>query len=177
MKKYICLNHGECNWADEIPPREFSLDEVDANCPNCGSTNIREAVPEQNKLKRLAPFFAGIVFLFGLTWFFWTTGTTTAEKSSELPDKEAITSIKDSTSTTVDTINVATNDSTTIEGSDSVVPPVVHKKSSIIWTMVEGSGFCDPALDGTFLYTERNNLGQERERKVMNKAGCYPANN
>lgn len=172
MKNYICLNHGECQWADETPPREFPLVDSELYCPNCESTNIREPVPEQNKFKRLLPFIAGAIIILCLVWLFRPEKTKVIKPQ---PPKEGVES---------DTANGKGNDSvepipdapTKIGKEDSVSPPVKPPKKTVVWTLLENSGFCDPALDGTYFYSERNNLGQTRERKVMNKSGCYPTN-
>ena len=70
MKKYICLNHGECQFADEIPPREFELKDGDVNCTNCGSANIREAVsPPVFPWKKIGiGVAAALILVSGIIW-------------------------------------------------------------------------------------------------------------
>ena len=71
MKQYICLNHGECNWADETPPRPFTLPEAEENvCPNCVSSNIREAKKERKGPPWLTPaIIIGVLCLAGIIWW------------------------------------------------------------------------------------------------------------
>ncbi|RAJ90089.1 hypothetical protein LX87_05518 [Larkinella arboricola] len=74
MKKYICLNHGECSWADEKPPREFTLDNPDElNCPNCESKNIKEAPKSSTPPWSKFAIITGLLLLIGgIAWYFWT---------------------------------------------------------------------------------------------------------
>lgn len=73
MKQYICLNHGECNWADETPPREFSLPEGDDQvCPNCESTNIKEKPkPSKPPWLKIAGILGIILLIAAFLWAFW----------------------------------------------------------------------------------------------------------
>ena len=73
MKQYICLNHGECNWADEHPPREFSLpNEEDQVCPNCESINIKEKPkPPGLPWQKIAGTLGVILLIAALIWAFW----------------------------------------------------------------------------------------------------------
>ena len=71
MKQYICLNHGECNWADETPPREFPLpDGEDQFCPNCDSTNIKEKPkPPPPPWLKIAGAVGLLILLLGIIWY------------------------------------------------------------------------------------------------------------
>ncbi|GAB3991937.1 hypothetical protein GCM10028807_23590 [Spirosoma daeguense] len=69
MKNYICLNHGECHWADENPPREFTLDDGDINCPNCNSTNIKEKPKSPGPpWKKIAGVIGVLLLILGIIW-------------------------------------------------------------------------------------------------------------
>ena len=45
----------------------------------------------------------------------------------------------------------------------------------ITWTRVPGSEFCDDLTECVQVYSERNNLGQIRERRIENCADCGAA--
>ncbi|GAB3695354.1 hypothetical protein GCM10027592_17470 [Spirosoma flavus] len=69
MKTYICLNHGECHWADEIPPREFPLDDGEVECPNCNSTNIKEKPkPPGPPWPKIAGAIGVLLLISGIIW-------------------------------------------------------------------------------------------------------------
>ena len=78
MKKYICLNHGECSWADENPPREFTLPEGDEHfCPNCESKNVRVAPkPKGIPVPKIAWVIGLLLLITGTIWFFWPDSVT-----------------------------------------------------------------------------------------------------
>jgi hypothetical protein len=68
------------------------------------------------------------------------------------------------------TLTVGGGQSTTVSTGNRTPPPIT------IWTRVPGSEFCEP---GTcmLLYSETDNLGHTRERKINNFAKCCPVEN
>lgn len=223
MKKYICLNHGECNWADEQPPREFTLpDDEESVCPNCKSANIREAKKTKANKPWLIPVLAvGLLSGLGLVWWAIKPGqpelplkievvgldcktgilsltTTGGDGSPVIFTAENLSSAgklgdffvpADQRSTTIIRLSAVqstiTSDTTYRTNCSSTPPepprpdpsPIQPPKIQIdptVWTLVEGSGYCDPGLNGTYYYTEQDNLGRTRERKITDPK-CYPA--
>jgi hypothetical protein len=215
MKKYICLNHGECNWADEKPPREFSLPEGEENvCPNCESTNIKEAVPPKSSVGRIAIIAGALALLATIAWLVWPkppplelkvemnceTGLITLTSTGG--NEEPITFSADGLSSGKEnnTFKVPKNrrNSSTFtfhaEQSGKVVdteyktgcptPPYPPKdpdttqppvRPDITWSKINGSDFCID--DCVVEYTEQDNLGHTRVRRVSNYAKCCPAEN
>lgn len=221
MKTYICVNYGECIWADEKPPREFSLPDSDENvCPNCEKNNIQEAPKPPGPPWAKIALAVGLLLL--LTGAMWLWGFNRQEKTDEKGG--------DSTETTplvlmIDDMNCETGvlSLRTLKGdgspvmfggeglkseqnSSSFVIPKAQRRGKkfmffavqskdtvsleyttncskqlppppppITWTRVPGSEFCDDLTECVQVYSERNNLGQIRERRIENCADCGAA--
>ncbi|GAB3749345.1 hypothetical protein [Spirosoma pomorum] len=216
MKNYICLNHGECSWADERPPRVFSLPEGEENvCPNCESTNIKEAIPPKPPGGRIAIIAGTLVLLAAIAWLVWpeppplelkaemncktgliTLVSTGGNKEPIMFRADGIVSTdednifmvpKNRRSGTTYTFHaeqsgeIATTNYTTncqSGGTSSLGDPPPHQppvRPTITWSKINGSDFC--VDDCVVEYTEQDNLGHTRVRKISNYAKCCPAEN
>jgi|GEM_PF-4568113 len=225
MKNYICLNHGECQWADETPPREFPLVDGELYCPNCESTNIREAVyPSGLPWKKIGVGAAAVLLLgSGIMWALTPSplgisvesncagNTVTVSmvggsgkpiifNSPELGKRQADSIFR----IPADKRSGVTLTFWAVQGSDSVKaslvtncekprphsgrgregdpgkpqppkPQAKENQKSVVWNRVKGSEFC--IEDCVVEYTEQDNLGHTRTRKINNYADCCPASN
>lgn len=172
MKQYICLNHINCDWADEKPPRQFTLPNPDEPCPECGKFNtkvVKGKPPVGIKLKFALLGLAGLIIVWLVMKFLNPNPPTRGDSDNS--------KIKDSTITQIETgTNVGekmdsskqSGGGNTGEGSSKHNPPPVVP---VKWTRVAGSEFCIP---GTCFqaYSEIDNLGHTRERKIENCADC-----
>lgn len=217
MKNYICLNHGECSWADERPPRVFSLPEGEENvCPNCESANIKEVVPPKPSGGRIAVIAGALVLLAAIAWLIWPAppplelkAEMNCEKglitlTSTGGDEEPITFSADGLSRGQED-NVfkvprnrrkgstftfhAEQSGKTVNteyktGCPALPPPYppgseetpqTTARPVATWSRVNGSEFCID--DCVVEYTEQDNLGHTRVRRVSNYAKCCPAEN
>lgn len=218
MKQYICLNHGECNWADEIPPRQFRLPEAEENvCPNCDSSNIREAIGGKKPSWIKPAIIIGILCLAGIIWWLWppTTQPQLLIKVVGLNCQNGILSLTtvggDDSPVTfeIEGLGASKNNEFRIPRSKRygksfklfaiqngvtvnttytthcpvpLPPPPPHdpidttvesKDPTAKWTRVEGSNFC--VGECVLSYSETDNLGHFRERRVENYSDCCPA--
>jgi hypothetical protein len=165
MKNYICLNHGECSWADERPPRVFSLPEGEENvCPNCESANIKDAVTPKSSSGRIVLLALGaILILFGV--YRLVSRFIQDENTSTSPTEQPV----DNGKPGVETDEPA-------EPTKPLRPEIPEKTRPVaIWSRVDGSEFC--VDDCVVEYTEQDNLGHTRVRKISNYAKCCPAEN
>lgn len=222
MKNYICLNHGECSWADERPPRVFSLSEGEENvCPNCESANIKDAVPPKSSSGRIVVIAGALVLLAAITWLIWFQSQPPLELKAEMNCETGLITLtstggneepiafsadglspgqenntfkvprnrrKGSTFTfhaeqsgnTVET--TFTTSCVTISKPQPPSPlfvpdPTGNKNNTpvITWTRVPNSEFCDDLTECIQVYSEKNNLGQIRERRIENCTECAKA--
>lgn len=214
MKQYICLNHGECNWADETPPRQFTLPEAEENvCPNCDSSNIREAIIEPKGPSWIIPaIIVGVLCLTGIIWWLWpptppqllikvvslncqtgvlsltTIGGDDSPVTFEIEDLGASKnnefkiplSQKNGKSFKLFAIQNGVTVDTTYTTHCPVPPPPPpppppgpHTSEQNTYKRVKGSEFC--IGECILAYSETDNLGHTRERRVENYAGCCPA--
>jgi hypothetical protein len=219
MKKYICLNHGECIWADEKPPREFSLPEIDENvCPNCGSSNIKEKpAPPGPPWKKIAAVVGLLLLILGIVWLFIppdppplvpltiqaesncqtrliTLISTGGDGSPITFTVEGLNSVQDSVfkipinqpAGSTFTFHAVQSGKTVsfqyrinckpLKFSPGPVdnPGKTTESVSPKWNRVAGSEFC--VGDCIVAYSEIDNLGHTRERRVENYDKCCPAN-
>ena len=215
MKQYICLNHGECNWADETPPREFSLpDREEHFCPNCESGNIKEK-PKSSGLPwtKIAVAVGLIFILAGLVWLFWPktiiplalqvsllnceTGTlslttTGGDDNPVIFKADGLESKNGKNEFSLPAFkrsgkkirlyamqNGVTVDTTYSINCPDIVPfpppppPRVDPKVSSSFRKVKGSEFCGDNC--TLYYSEIDNLGHTREKKIENYTECCSA--
>jgi hypothetical protein len=221
MKQYICLNTIDCSWADENPPRQFSLPDTEENvCPNCESSNIREAIIEPKKLPWLIPTaLIGALCLASIVWWLWPltpppplmikvldlncqTGvlslTTVGGNDSPVTfEIEGLGASKNNefkiflskrygkslklfaiqNGVSIDTMYTThcpekggqEKDKDHGESWNTDAP----KAPPVKWTRVTDSDFC--VGECILAYSETDNLGHIRERKVENYAKCCPA--
>ena len=166
MKEYICVNHINCAWADEKPPRKFTLANDDEPCPECGKFNIKEVKrkPSVSLPWRVSLLLLAVLIIMGLMYKIW-------HKTSE-----GISGGSGSAGTTQIPPPV---DTATPEGLpkqegrsnlDSPQPPV---QRTITWTRVQDSEFC--VGDCIVEYSEKDNLGHVRAHRVGNYAKCCSA--
>ena len=227
MKKYICLNRIDCSWAEEVPPREFSLPDIDDKvCPNCGSNNIKEKpLPPGLPWKKIAGIVGLLILVLGVIWFFIppdpqltiqassncrtrliTLTHSDGDGSPIIYSAEGLNVLKDSifkipsnkSTSSIITFHATQNGKTVdlpykIEciglppgpgegGGDGLVPPSPEPGGSdgqstkkVRWTRVLNSDFCEPETC-TLIYSETDNLGHTRERRIENYSKCCPAN-
>lgn len=214
MKTYICLNHGECNWADETPPREFSLpDGEDHFCPNCESANVKEKPkPPRPPWAKIAGALGLLLLIAGLVWLFWPPNTPRSLKievtgldcktgvlslTTIHGDDSPITFSAEGLSMGQSTPNftlpksqrngqmftffaVQNGDTSSVNYSTNCPippppppPPPLPPKVAGAYRRVEGSEFC--IGDCILAYSETDNLGHTRERRIENYAECCPA--
>lgn len=160
MKQYICQNLLQCDWADEIPPKEFPLPDGNNHfCPNCGSSSVKIAVkpPKRNWIRVLA--FLSILCLFSAIIYFWLRnkgGATSTVTIGGDPPKH--TKVKDPP-----------------ERGDSTKPTKheVPFKHPLAGKMIPNSEFCDPSTC-TLYYSVYDNLGRVKEMKRENVPKCCP---
>lgn len=163
MKKYICLNRVECNWADEKPPREFTLPEEDENvCPNCSSSNIREAQAVKRPIP-VAKILAAVALLLLSLIAIWAY-------NSRKPGPGRPQSTDFSSTATNDSSNEQSEGKNSSNPPSPIPPPV---RPTVTWIRVAGSDFC--VDDCVVEYTEQDNLGHTRVRRIENYAKCCPA--
>ncbi|MVM36414.1 hypothetical protein GO730_00130 [Spirosoma sp. HMF3257] len=172
MKQYICLNHGECNWADEKPARVFTLPEDEENvCPNCESANIRPPLPLASPGRKIIPYvLAGLVIIVLVLFFSFKEEIKSPSTKEHTSDGGSSGNAKqDNTSYTENGTKNQGNDKGTYSQDKNSPKPV-----ELTYRKVEGSEFC--ISDCVLSYSEIDNLGHIRERKIENYAKCCPAN-
>jgi hypothetical protein len=158
METYICLNHGECLWADEQPPRTFSLPNSDENvCPNCGSTNVKVPVSSPAPPRKL--ILAGLLLaalLLAILWF--KIGNEKKLPPPFPPD-------------TITKIDRDKRKTLTPTGPEKGENPPLPQPPRVVWTRVAGSDEC-LVDECTLEYKETDNLGHIRERRILNYTNC-----
>lgn len=161
MKKFICLNHGECEWADEKPPKEFTISVDEENiCPNCESTNIREIQPPISKRKKIIPIVLGVFVSIGLLFYLFSKGKPPVSDSPTAPTQP------------VDTLDQGKSGPTVVPVDN---PKINSKKPlKLTYKKIEGSEFC--VGECTLSYSEIDNLGRIRDRRIENYAKCCSVN-
>ena len=165
MKKYICFYRIDCSWADEIPPREFTLaGNGDENvCPNCESSNIREKpVPAGPPKGKIAAYVAGVLLIAGILYLMFRNPSVIDEPNNG-----------DSTTTSNVPLPPKTNGDNTAEGKEKEKKRPLKQAKAVTWNQVAGSEFC--VGDCIVAYTETDNLGHTRERRIENYEKCCPA--
>ena len=168
MKKYVCVNFLQCDYADEKPPREFELADVLNNvCPECGSTNIREVALPPSPLKKIIPFVLGGLFLLGVVAYMLLQGDN--KKVTPVPP---VLPVESATVVSGPSSNTANNGPELPHRTDDPIPP---KPTPITYKKVEGSEFC--VGDCILAYSEIDNLGRIKERRIENYDKCCPAEN
>ncbi len=169
MKEYICLNHINCAWADEKPPRKFTLANADEPCPECGKFNVKEV-----KTKSSSPWGIALLLLTGLIiimlmFKYWpetvgpkkTGGSETSDTTSQTSPEQKGTTVKK------DSVNGPTIPPRPAENHPQPI------RTAVVWTRVPDSDFC--ISDCVVEYTEQDNLGHTRKRTVANYTKCCPA--
>ncbi|QKZ12080.1 hypothetical protein [Spirosoma sp. KUDC1026] len=220
MKKYICLNHGECNWADEKPPREFSLPEGEENvCPNCESTNLKEVIPPGPPRGRIALIASALVLLAAIAWLIWFQSQPPLKLNAEMNCETGLITLT-STGGNEEPITFSADGLSLGQENNTFKVPRNRRKGSTFtfhaeqsgntvnteyttdcpvkklhyppgpkeeetsqttvrpaatWSKINGSDFCID--DCVVEYTEQDNLGHTRVRRVSNYAKCCPAEN
>ncbi|GAB4027389.1 hypothetical protein [Spirosoma koreense] len=223
MKNYICLNHGECHWADEVPPREFTLVDGEVNCPNCNSVNIREAVyPPKVPWKKIGIAAGALLLILVVVWALIPyppkplqislnancanntvtvmtiggDGSPIAFNSPELEKRQidsvflipsqkrskvtltfwavqGIDSVRSSFVTDCEKVDIPPRESGGSRDPRPPGPTEIDNFNSVVWSRVKNSEFC--VSDCVVEYTEQDNLGHTRVRRINNYDKCCPA--
>lgn len=167
MKQYICLNRIDCDWAEETPPREFTLSgNGDEACPNCQKFNIREVIPPPSPWKKVLPLVLGGVVVVGLLLYFtfWAKKTGEENVINIVPVVDVTPKGNDSTN----------NDTKPQENENDPRPRDSSKPLPMTYRKVKGSEFC--VSECVLSYSEIDNLGRIRERRIEDYAKCCTAN-